>query len=247
MKCRLCLQEKTLIRTSHVIPSFMYKGILEKNKKIVELNLHNFNDATYRPTGIYDQHILCKECDNETIGGLESYAAKILYENQGVDLMIEEGDEIINIMFKGIDYKKFKLFLLSILWRASLSRQQMFKEIELGSKYEEIIRKMIVEGNPKKKEDFPVCIIGLKSNENLALRTIVAPRRMKNDGNTSYMFFINGLFYWFNVSRYNMEDVFTRIPIDDNNEMTIGVLKNQFGASFLDSFIGRKLRFSRKH
>lgn len=225
----------------------MYKGILDKNKKIVETNLHNFKEATYRPTGIYDQYILCNECDNEVIGGLESYAAKYFYDNKDIELTVEEDEHIINLMFKGIDYKKFKLFLISILWRASVSKQKMFDEINLGTKYDETARKMILEGRPGKRDDFPTCIIGLKSDQNLVLKTIVAPRRLKADGNTAYMFFINGLFYWFNISPYNMEDVFNRVPLDENNEMTIGILKNKFGDEFLDSFIGRKLRLSKKY
>lgn len=225
----------------------MYKGILDKNKKIVETNLHNFREATYRPTGIYDQYILCNQCDNEVIGGLESYASKYFYDNKDIELAIEEDENIINLMFKGIDYKRFKLFLISILWRASVSRQKMFDEIALGAKYEEIARKMILEGNPGQRTDFPTCIIGLRSDQNLVLKTIVAPRRLKEDGNTAYIFFINGLFYWFNISPYNMEDVFNRVPLDENNEMTIGILKNKFGDEFLDSFIGRKLRLSKRH
>ena len=225
----------------------MYKGLLDKNKKIVETNLFNFKEAKYRPTGIYDKNILCKECDTTIMGGLESYAAKILYDKKDLESTIEEDENIINLMFKGIEYRKFKLFLISILWRASISNQKMFEEIKLGTKYEEVVRKMIYENNPGKRDDFSTCIFGLKSNENLVTLTIVAPRRMKADGNTAYMFYINGLFYWFNISAHNMQDVFKRIPLDENNEMTIGILKGKVGEDFLDSFMGRKLRLSKKY
>jgi len=247
MICKLCLQEKKLIKTSHIIPNFMYKGILEKNKKIVETNLNNFKATTHRPTGIYDQHILCNQCDNEIIGGLESYAAKYFYHNKDIELTIEEDENIINLMFTNIDYQKFKLFLVSILWRASVSKQKMFREINLGTKYDEKARKMILERNPGTRDNFATCIIGLKSDQNLVLNTIVEPRRLKMNGNTTYMFFINGLFYWFNISPYNVEDVFNRVSLDENNEMTIGILKNKFGDEFLDSFIGRKLRMRKKY
>lgn len=247
MKCRLCLQEKELIGTSHIIPNFMYKELFDKNRKIVETNLFNFNEAKYRPTGIYDKHILCKECDTKLIGGLESYAARVLYDRGKFEVEREEDDSIVNLMLKGINYKKFKLFLVSILWRASISEQALFKEIKLGTRYEETARKMIYEDSPGNREDFSTCILGLESSENLVIKAIVAPRRMKADGNTSYMFYINGLFYWFNVSSYNIQDVFRRVSINEDNELTIGILKGKFGEDFLDSFLGRKLRFSRKH
>ncbi|MBI3217897.1 MAG: hypothetical protein HYZ44_00125 [Bacteroidetes bacterium] len=224
----------------------MYKGLLDKNKKIVETNLFNLKEAKYRPTGIYDKSILCKQCDTKIIGALESYAAKILFDKKDLVSTVEEDEHIINLIFKGIEYKKFKLFLISILWRASISKQRMFDEVKLGAKYEEVARKMIYEDNPGKRDEFSTCIFGLKSTENLVTQTIVAPRRTKVDGNTSYMFYINGLFYWFNISAYNMQDVFKRITIDESNEMTIGILKGKVGEDFLDSFLGRKLRLSKK-
>ena len=224
----------------------MYTGLFDKNNKVVETNLFNFKEAKYRPTGIYDKNILCKSCDTKTIGGLESYAAKILYDKKDLVWTVHEDEHIINLMFKGVDYAKFKLFLISILWRASISKQKIFEEVNLGVKYEEMARQMIHENNPGKRYDFPTCIIGLKSDENLVKQAIVAPRRTKADGNTAYTFYINELFYWFNISEYNMQDVFRRIPIDENNEMTIGVLKGKVADDFLDSFLGRKLRLSRK-
>lgn len=225
----------------------MYKGLLQKNKKIVETNLFNPTDAVFRPTGIYESGILCNRCDNEVLGKFESYAAKILYQNSDLDFIKEEDDHIINFMFRGIDFTKFKLFLVSILWRASISTQPMFSEISLGEEYEEIARKMLFENDPGPKDLFATCIMGLKTTENLALRTIVAPRKLIADQNTQYMFWINGFFYWYNVSPYNMEDVFTRTPIDENNEMTIGILKDGFADDFFDSFVGKKLRFNKHY
>jgi hypothetical protein len=180
------------------------------------------------------------------ISGFESYAAKVIYENKGIELAVEKDLNIDNVVLKGIDYKKFKLFLLSILWRASISKEEMFKDVDLGGKYEEVLRKMIFEGNPGKRDEFPISIFGIQSNENLVLKSIVAPRRLKENGNTCYMFFINGLFYYFNVSSFGMADMFNRVSINEDNEMTIGILKNKLGENFLDRFVGKKLRLSRK-
>jgi hypothetical protein len=225
----------------------MYKGIYERNKKLVEINLFKTDDHKFRPTPSYDQYILCRQCDNVILSRLETYASEIFYEK--TDLKIEREREIgvTSLIIKDVDYKRFKLFLISILWRASISRNSLFKEIDLGPKYEETIRKMIYENNPGEPDDFPVCIFGVKSNENLMLRTVVQPRRLKTEGNTSYMFFINGLFYYFNVSKYGMQDMFTRLPIDRNNEMTIGIIEDEIGADFFDKFLGKRIRLRSKH
>lgn len=242
MPCRLCKKEVELIRQSHVIPKFMYKGIYEKNKKFVEVNLFKPDDPKFRPTPAYDQYILCRECDNIVLSRLETYASEIFYEKTDLKIEKERETGVTSLIIKGVDYKKFKLFLLSILWRASISTNPLFKEIDLGPRYEETIRRMIYENDPGDPDDFPVCVFGIKSAENLMLRTVIQPRRLKTSGNTSYMFFINRLFYYFNVSRYGMQDLFTRLPIDRNNEMTIGIIEDEMGADFFDKFLGKKIR-----
>lgn len=243
MVCRLCKKEVQLIRQSHIIPKFMYKGIYEKSKKLVEVNLWKTHEPKFRPTPTYDEYILCKKCDNEVLGRLETYAADVFFERTDLDFeRVSEGG-VTSLIVKNVDYKKFKLFLLSILWRASISKQELFKEIDLGRKHEETIRAMIYENNPGEADEFPVCVFGIRSRENLMLRTVVQPRRLKYELNTSYMFFINGLFYYFNVSQFGMQDMFRRLPIDRNNQMTLGIFEDSLGGpEFFDMFLGRKIR-----
>jgi hypothetical protein len=43
-----------------------------------------------------------------------------------------------------------------------------------------------------------------------------------------------------------MADIFTRAPLDKNNELTTGNLKGRFGEDFFDSiFFGKKIKFTK--
>jgi len=122
-------------------------------------------------TGEYDRDILCAKCENEVLcQRYEDYAAKVyqlidskLKSFKGIKIELITNKNGVNGKYiNGIDYTKFKLFLLSILWRASISKRDFFDQVKLGNKHEEIIRKMIFDENPKQPEDYPcfICDIG---------------------------------------------------------------------------------------
>src|SRR5229473_2688230 len=126
MKCKLCLEEKTLLKQSHIIPDFMYQELFDEKHQFYRSKTPNPDNYSKLPTGEYDQNILCTECDNVRIGQLEDYARKVLY---GGKVAVPESLTFMNQVnphgmkytyCQNINHKKFKLFLLSILWRASI-------------------------------------------------------------------------------------------------------------------------------
>jgi DNA-directed RNA polymerase subunit RPC12/RpoP len=73
------------------------------------------------PTGEYEGGILCKTCNSEILGKYETDASKTIY---ATDIPISQAPKVKNYYSKqrqiwssceNVDYKKFKLFLLSIL------------------------------------------------------------------------------------------------------------------------------------
>ncbi|RYX80702.1 hypothetical protein EON73_05255 [bacterium] len=116
MHCRLCLQEKPLIKKSHIIPDFMYKGIFDDKHKIVQKDFINNKDL-FPSDGIYEKHILCADCDNKIIGGYEDYTAKELFKptmHGFIEALRKkvgnfDGNET-NVTMSRIEYKKAKLF-----------------------------------------------------------------------------------------------------------------------------------------
>ncbi|MDZ7741060.1 MAG: hypothetical protein U5Q03_04740 [Bacteroidota bacterium] len=91
------------------------------------------------PNGFYDSNILCEECDNKILGNLESYSSIVLGEESGnQDLYPTYEKKINQIKSEIFTFRKCKLFkiqtfLLSIIWRASISRQKIFDSVSLGS------------------------------------------------------------------------------------------------------------------
>lgn len=149
MQCKLCLQEKPLIKKSHIIPDFMYKGLFDEKHRISQIDFTNKKES-FPPTGIYEGNILCSNCDNKILGSYETYAAKELFKptmhgfiealkNKVIDF---DGNET-SVTMSRIEYKKAKLFFLSILWKASISSHRFFKFVNLEPTTSEKIRNML--------------------------------------------------------------------------------------------------------
>ena len=114
MKCRLCLKEKDL-QNSHIIPEYFYKPVYDE-KHIINI-LTTSQDKNKKPMqkGIREE-LLCFDCE-QLLSPLENYVRRILrgpYDNQ----VIRYNDVIV---VRDIDYKKFKLFQISLLcWKCCI-------------------------------------------------------------------------------------------------------------------------------
>lgn len=175
--CHLCKRNKPLLKRSHIIPDFMYANIYDQHHK-----LNKFAPAEYvlgnrrieRPSSSeYEADILCKDCDGDIIGSYETYGRLALYAeiNESADGPIpEHGVTETGIpvtRMTNLNYQKFKLFLLSILWRASISTRSFFQDVKLGP-YEDQIRRMILEDNPGRAEDFPILIMSWLADDSMS-------------------------------------------------------------------------------
>jgi len=115
--------------------------------------------STYRTTGekgrclqkaIYDEQIICHDCEHTYFEPLDDYAIKVLRDKQGViDIITHDRDKDNRLyIFDNIDKKQLRHFFASILWRASISRQLEVKSLSIGQAYETRIRNDLLNDGP---------------------------------------------------------------------------------------------------
>lgn len=207
--CKLCKLEKPLLNKSHIIPEFMYKSLFDnghKLNKLIPVELFKGQGRIERlSSGEYEGGLLCKECDNTIIGGYETYARNALYANEGD---YSDLPECTNFITTGgvkytrcgnLHYKEFKLFLLSILWRASISSRDAFNRVKLGP-YEEPIRQMIYKGDPKEALVFPILMMSWINDKSFPTDVIMPPEINRKENGICYIFPIAGMAYVFHIS-----------------------------------------------
>src|SRR5690349_8278370 len=127
--CRLCGNNRPLIR-SHVIP----RSLWELDGAQPAPRLITNSGGTYpkrAPAGIYDQTIVCEECER-IFGPGDDYAADFFVKRTVPFREIRENGRLTGYLVKRFDYDSLKLFLISVLWRAGVSSHPMFVRVQLG-------------------------------------------------------------------------------------------------------------------
>lgn len=252
--CKLCLEEKELLTQSHIISNLLYKTMYDKNHQLIAVNSLNIKNYKKMNSGFYEANILCKSCDNVLIGNLETYGNSFFngatnvkkFEKPKIvrsyDLIDEECEVKI---YEQVDYTKFKLFLLSILWRSSISNLDFFSDVDLGTKYNENIRKMILNQNPMKNEDYPVVIWQLEIGS--LSKSIIQPIKLtKNQTYTTYVFFINKYLIYFNIYENRLIKEFDKLTIKTDNIMQVPIFRGKAAKNYYDKCLGKSIRLRNK-
>ena len=220
-KCRLCGTPQEKFPKSHIIPEFMYKDIKNAKSQIFRMRMPYGDRLKPILTGYYEKPLLCTECEKK-IGLWESYAEKVLNGSTHFQMPVvsKTKDDLIQSV-TGIDYTSFKLFLLSIIWRASVTNQPFFKEVSLGKEHEDRIAKMMLDGYPGEEDVYPITLIVPKGpiGKNLS---IGQPYKNKTSTNAvRYLFPIAEIIYIYHISKHGLEEINNLTAIKKNNTMKI--------------------------
>jgi len=243
MKCKLCGDNKKLLKKSHIVPEFMYQDLFDEKHRIHEVLLKPENQlkGKTRQSGGYDKNILCGNCDNKILGRLESYASLVLYG--GIELTIEYStakNKSTYISVKEIDYQKFKLFLLSILWRASISNLPIFRNVILGQ-HEQVIRGKILSNNPGSSVEYPCAIFTHLHNPEIPNQIIAEPGCLINGEQQIYAFLISGNLFIFFTSTNEQTEWVQHCTVNEKGEMKIVQMSDNLSSKTINKFVGMDL------
>lgn len=246
MTCQLCLSKVNLIKKSHIIPDFMYEGLFDEKHFMSILDVDKKKVVSRKPDGIYDKHILCAKCDNEVIGSYESYASKLImggklpYSLQPRINILDEQNGSSRIQIQNIDYNKFKLFLLSILWRGHISKNTFFNKIDLG-KYAEEIRNMLLNQNAGFETDFETMMF-IYHKDHLTSQSLIPARRFRIKNSICYLIYIQSISIIYKVSKGESLDYFDIGKPKKLNEMDLYLLRGKMASDFFKDTTGFEFR-----
>ena len=221
--CKLCREEKPLIGKSHIYPQFLYQGVFDETNRTVLQHLKKDSHQFFQ-TGFYDKYILCGHCDNVILGSLERYAASVFYNPHTTNSVsiteIREREDLTVMNVQNIDYKKFKLFVLSLLWRAHISTNGFFKEVEV-SQIEAQLRSMLFNNDLADDKDFQLSITRIDRPNGAAIDMIPNPKINFKQKLKVAIFIIGGLIYAIELKRESGFSFFPDFSLKPSNEMLI--------------------------
>ena len=105
----------------------------------------SFKRWGFAPSGIYQDDLLCSDCDNK-IGQYDKYGYDVLTKEIDEKKLQSFGEVRHGYEIGEINVEAFRLFLISLVWRAGIARDQMFQFIKLGV-YEERLKQILQSQN----------------------------------------------------------------------------------------------------
>jgi len=231
--CSLCATSPATIKKSHIIPKFLYDYIQDGTDKMPMFNLENLARITSFRNGIYEEGLLCQNCENKILGSLDTYGAEFIKGRINSKIVFSKSNNSINAT--GIDYIRLKLFFLSILWRASISKHDFFNEIDL-QEHEMSVREMLLNHNPGSEECYRIVAVGIKANDNTLVRLILKPAIALLESERFAVFFISGFVYLISLEKESSLELFASGYLSEQGNMTIRIISGDLGKKLFSAF-----------
>jgi hypothetical protein len=186
--------------------------------------------------------LLCHACE-QSFSAHEDYAKRFFYgKSKPLRLQLPL---LADPVFTA-DYKKLKLFQLSILWRASEAKGEYFSAVRLSDEHRERLRTMLLANDPGKDDEYSCGMARMVVNSfaesllkahGIAIETgMFAPAAHTHPGWESFTFLMGGLGWFFCVSETGVPEIMRNGYMKESGEF---YLTYQDGGSFLYDFARR--------
>lgn len=211
--CRLCKKEAPL-RKSHIIPEFLFAHMYDEKHRFHKISTSKDVKNSLLQKGIREK-LLCANCEQK-LSKYERYASLVFKKDSTASLR-QDGKIII---VEGLDYNYFRLFALSVLWRAGVSKLDVFDQVNLGAD-EENLREMIFNENPGKPHEYPFILCPIIHNGDSIEDIIMQPELTELESCAAYRFVFGGIVWIYIVSNNQAPVSVTAASISESGFLTM--------------------------
>lgn len=142
---------------AHIIPKSFYSFSKKDHKPAHVIKLNGASSRVSKShVGEFDSQIVTSEGE-AYFSELDSYAYDFLVKREQDGKIYHDGQNPLCVEIASFDYRKLKLFFLSLLWRAGVTTRPLFRKVILGP-HEEHIRRQILSNDPGDPEVYSVMI-----------------------------------------------------------------------------------------
>src|SRR5712664_2392199 len=194
-KCALCQNPKPL-RRSHILPDFLYKPTYDEKHSNIFFDADEERRAI-RHSGLWEE-LFCDDCEG-VFNRWESYFADVWFLRSLRPQKIGRSPFTI----AGLDYQRFKLFHLSILWRSGVATYDVFRQIRLGP-HQDRMRRLLLANDPGPVDLYPFLGVALRDPTTGGVKDsiISVPGVTRIDGHTVYRAMFGGVAWYYAVSSH---------------------------------------------
>ena len=206
--CALCLHPFTELRRSHIIPEYHFRRMRESDRTFLKISTGGPRLEKKIQKGLFER-LLCKHCEEHLNDN---------FENE-VHQLFEHGSFVPTVGLKEeyqvqVNYTSFRLYMLSILWRASVACRIEFEEFQLPPLIEEVLRRCLLELTPPPPNELPFLLLSVEFDRGWTSGWVVVPRRGLADDVHTASFIVGGLLVTFFLSPISVDAEIKSLLLD---------------------------------
>ncbi len=222
--CQLC-RRRTALCESHIVPEFLYKPLYDSKHRFFRISTGEKPKRPFEQKGVRER-LLCSDCEGQ-FSEYERYARSVLYGGEPICITTNDprGFEA------RVDYRRFKLFELSLLWRMGVTSVPEFKGVFVGS-HERRIRRMLRDEEPGKTAEYGCLLIWPASHRQILDQLIMTMGMVKIQKVQCCRLILAGMCWFFFLSRQAVDPRQEGLFLQDSGLLRI--MRGDFG---LDGYI----------
>lgn len=227
MLCRGCGLDKKLI-DSHIIPKSFFMNLKGESNhlNVVGTDAPGMIGRSFK--GEYDKEILCSDCDG-SFQKYDNYAKTFFVDMVPTYKEIIQAGDVVGWEVEEFDYELLSKFVLSALWRASISKRKYYCLVDLGP-HEELVKQELFKENKKNSRNYEFLISRYLPDKipNIE-KTMISPDYSRLEGVNFTRIFFLGFTLWIKVDKRVMPSPFSSYMICENKAAKI--VARTFGSS----------------
>jgi hypothetical protein len=187
--CSLCRLNRKLIN-AHAIPEAFFRELRVDGEIPLLVSGEQGHFPKKAPIGVYDEGILCEVCE-PTFGPVDAYGINVFLKDFDSDFKpLSRDGETAGFESATVDPRRLLQFLVSVLWRASISTHAFYSKVDLGP-HEPLARLAVNTPGFALSEVFDAVLSRWKDEDATVPTTaILDPRREKWFGVNAYRLYL---------------------------------------------------------
>jgi hypothetical protein len=196
----------------------MYGPMYDSKHRFRSFSVNVSDHPQTHQKGIREK-LLCHDCE-QRFSRYEGHAAKEFYHpalGAMAQLPPPSGFAVTNL-----EYPRFKLFLLSLLWRFGIANHGQFRPADLGPHFEKL-RLMLLNDNPGGWLEYPCMITALTLRGRFYGDFTAGAFSTKQEGLAVWAFVLSGFFFNFFVGSHNPPPILHPFFMQAGGVLQVGV------------------------
>lgn len=205
---------RRLIR-AHIIPRGFARDMKQGHPHNLKVSMDRVQATQH---GVYDPEILCERCDG-TLGKLDDYALEVCRRFPQEHKVVSDG----MFVMENVDGDQFARFVLSVLWRSSVTKRTEFRKVSLGP-YEMRACEVIFGAKPlSSMPEYELLVSRYKTVGRFdPAATYTSPARSRFEGANGWAFALHGFRIMAKIDKRSLPSIL-RPAIVNGNTTLLGV------------------------